>query len=966
MDLSSNNPVRIAEELREILMRRIETDWRFASEALSRERRALLGNGSALMTELQLEPIPRYGGTETGEQALRAAAGLSGHEARTLLEALFGVSADRVRLFSHQAAALTVALSREDRHNPVITSGTGSGKTESFLLPVLARLLREARTWRRPPAVPWWEQASGHWRPLRQASPDAAVRAVVLYPMNALVEDQIARLRRTLRRLRQMGGPEIWFGRYTSATPGGSGPLPSTSADRRVVDVGKSLRTLQQEFEDLAGLDPHVLGQFQDPRHDEMVTRWDMIAAAPDILVTNYSMLNVMLMRRLESPIFESTRRWLKKDPAHVFTLVVDELHLYRGTQGAEVALILRSLADRLGLEPDSPQFRVIATSASMDADRSTYLEQFFGLPLDSFARIPGEPLPVSASLPISATHLREAMNNAEVGIPLDQALAEACRSDDGALSPTPLGRLSRELFGSEDLDALAHVFEHLIRNASSGNITFRAHLFLRTIRGLWACCDPECTEVPDVGVADRPPIGRLWLRPRDFCGCGGRVLELLICGTCGDASLGGYVVGQLNDGYFLASTPGGETDNRARTRRELKAADYQWYRPGTPHPLQRTHADKRVTFSFVGGEIYPLLGYVQPGAGTSATFMTVASSEPDWSPTALPPACPACEQAEIQRGLIPNGVTRSPIKSSTQLAGQVTQLAVEELLRALSRDADRDPGTIVFTDSRDSASRTAVELNQSHYRDLVRQLVQQEVNRQDDLPATILKRGAEGSLSPRLRVRYDQLRSAHDNVDFAYRLVAAGRANDEDRAVLARFESDQQQSGRPWADIVSSISAKLVELGTPPGGVRPSLLTLASGEPWERVFAPPEAGEWVQFPLERRVETSRTSTESHLSFRSPKLCSTARAETSRRLMSESSDSETRPAFRSKCGMWSDPHCDCSFALSDGRRVAGSALDFLRHSRTIWHGSRLTARWRHLRSRAPCLAFWRRYLTRVK
>ncbi len=112
--------------------------------------------------------------------------------------------------------------------------------------------------------------------------------------------------------------------------------------------------------------DPDLIAQFQDPYAGELVTRWDMIATPPDVLVTNYSMLNVMLMRDVEEPIFESTRLWLQQSSDHIFTLVVDELHLYRGSTGAEVGMVVRNLASRLGLEPSSDQFRIIATSASL------------------------------------------------------------------------------------------------------------------------------------------------------------------------------------------------------------------------------------------------------------------------------------------------------------------------------------------------------------------------------------------------------------------------------------------------------------------------------------------------------------------------------------------------------------------------------------------------------------------------
>ena len=106
------------------------------------------------------------------------------------------------------------------------------------------------------------------------------------------------------------------------------------------------------EFDRLvaAGVDSDLLAQFSDPRQSEMVSRWDMVAAPPDVLVTNFSMLNAMLMRVLEDPLIDATRRWI--DDGGVFTLVVDELHLYQGTVGSEVAMIVRNLLSRLELDP--------------------------------------------------------------------------------------------------------------------------------------------------------------------------------------------------------------------------------------------------------------------------------------------------------------------------------------------------------------------------------------------------------------------------------------------------------------------------------------------------------------------------------------------------------------------------------------------------------------------------------------
>ena len=120
----------------------------------------------------------------------------------------------------------------------------------------------------------------------------------------------------------------------------------------------------------------------------EMWDRFSMQENAPDILITNYSMLNIILMRDMEASIFEDTKRWLQEDKSHVFHLVIDELHSYRGTAGTEVAYLIRILLDRLGLTPDSPQVQFLASSASMEETQQTfdYLSEFFGVDKNYFS----------------------------------------------------------------------------------------------------------------------------------------------------------------------------------------------------------------------------------------------------------------------------------------------------------------------------------------------------------------------------------------------------------------------------------------------------------------------------------------------------------------------------------------------------------------------------------------------------
>ena len=99
------------------------------------------------------------------------------------------------------------------------------------------------------------------------------------------------------------------------------------------------------------------------PGDPELLTRHEVHEAPADVIVTNYSMLEYMLMRPLERPIFEHTREWLAHNPSENFLLVIDEAHLYRGAAGAEVALLVRRLRTRLGIPPE--RLQVICTSAS-------------------------------------------------------------------------------------------------------------------------------------------------------------------------------------------------------------------------------------------------------------------------------------------------------------------------------------------------------------------------------------------------------------------------------------------------------------------------------------------------------------------------------------------------------------------------------------------------------------------------
>jgi DEAD/DEAH box helicase domain-containing protein len=209
-------------------------------------------------------------------------------------------------LYTHQEEAVRAALRGVPEALPgerpaiVITAGTGAGKTEAFLLPVLNDLFLHPRQ-----------------------PGETGIRALLLYPMNALVNDQIERLHTWL--LSQTAGPApITFLHFTSETPENKEALKWSS---------------------LANEKPSV---------SRLLTRIQGRESPPDILVTNYSMLEYMLCRPQDAPFFGPGLR----------SMVLDEAHLYSGTLAADICMLLRRVQLRCGVNPD--EILHIATSATL------------------------------------------------------------------------------------------------------------------------------------------------------------------------------------------------------------------------------------------------------------------------------------------------------------------------------------------------------------------------------------------------------------------------------------------------------------------------------------------------------------------------------------------------------------------------------------------------------------------------
>lgn len=591
------SPDFVYRHLRETLCSYLDTAYKMSNQFVYEERAALTREVGVVSQLPFVETTPKY---ETKDHLRNLSprwlekAGCIDLPARLADFVTIGLPIlDREPLYTHQQKALEVAWDDEGgpRH-VIVASGTGSGKTETFYLPILADILREAETWSRPsrPAQPG-RIVGKDWIPSRaHETRPAAIRAIVLYPMNALVNDQLRRLRRVLTseeavdwQDQNLKGNRIHFGRYTSHTE-----LPGTWLVNRRVKRWKAY--LADAVDQWDSIDEALrkTGGWPKPESPEMLGRWDMQICPPDILVTNYSMLEYMLVRPIEAEIFRKTAEWLRS-PSSVFTLVLDEAHTYSGARGTEVAYLIRRLLDRIGAATD--QLRCIATSASLgdsppDLERvQGFMAGLFGQPKERFTVITAQPdLGATLEGPRPPAEL-EAFASFQEGLEGDQPLDRLVRGlladlHASSASGEPQERLFAALEQHEAIrriraytarrarslvDAAEHVWgDHSDaarrQTATAGLLAAgalarrkiddpdlmpllpsRVHLMFRGLPGLWACLDPQCPSVPEAFRGYRP-CGRLFAQPREWCAepCGARVLEVFVCHVCGLLSLGG------------------------------------------------------------------------------------------------------------------------------------------------------------------------------------------------------------------------------------------------------------------------------------------------------------------------------------------------------------------------------------------------------------------------------------------
>lgn len=476
------NPIELASQIGERYRRYLKTTFYFKDPELRRSFEQALDSGHLSKGPyLEATPVFQRGLSpcELFQDLLR------GRADEGFLEAVQG---DRP-LYQHQEEAVQKVF---EGRNVVVATGTGSGKTEAFLFPILLHLYQEFKAGQLEPGV----------------------RALILYPMNALANDQRERLGEICKVLKNRQSPfRFTFGQYIGETPENENDSQRHARDH------------------LAERDERDYSIIENGNvvHGELVLRSEMRGTPPHILLTNYSMLEYLLLRPDDSPLFDngSARCWT--------FIVLDEAHQYRGSRGIEMAMLLRRLKQRLREGGRSHPFRCIATSATLiggkgdKADVARFASDLFAEEFRQEDVILGETLPLPEQSPKklsgadyrqlkealrapNRTEVAEVATKVSVSLPADDELEKTAgrilERDRRATTlrrlitgnPTEVGKIADQVFEDlpegERVPALANLVELLLRakDPSSGAplLSARYHLFLRSLEGAFVSLRPE------------------------------------------------------------------------------------------------------------------------------------------------------------------------------------------------------------------------------------------------------------------------------------------------------------------------------------------------------------------------------------------------------------------------------------------------------------------------------------------
>ena len=349
----------------------------------------------------------------------------------------------------------------------VATSGTGSGKTECFLYPVLSDI---------------YEQ--------RQLSNTNAIRAIFLYPLNALMNDQKKRLSDYCK------ATGLHFAVYNGDTP------ENHEAGYNLLD-------------------------------NEIGSRREIRQTPPDILLTNPSMLEYIMVRNADQDMLQHSKgslRWI----------VIDEAHTYSGSSALELAYQIKRVLNAFQVTAD--QVRFACTSATIGGEEGTqslaeFISTIIGQPIDKIAIIGGKRLIPSLNQEYLSRQLQE--NNLPQ---VERVLAVRKKINEvPGMTLQQMWEMLRpdELFDRKIIIPALQLLDQLceIKQDDKPVLSLRGHFFMRSINGLYACANENCRGVNST----KPQFGHLTTYKASKCPeCGVPLLELVQCKSCNEFILRG------------------------------------------------------------------------------------------------------------------------------------------------------------------------------------------------------------------------------------------------------------------------------------------------------------------------------------------------------------------------------------------------------------------------------------------
>lgn len=676
--------------------------------------------------------------------------------------------------FAHQLSALEAAWSGRDLF---VSTGTGSGKTECFMWPIMTRLASEAKN----------NQDSWSCR---------GVRTIIMYPMNALVSDQVSRLRRLIgdpegsfvNIFRSYCGSDCrrpQFGMYTGRTSY-PGEQPSSSQDKQLAKTLSSMTNPQSDEEKdfLESLrhegkipSKHNMNEYlerlrqsrhiPDPEDAELITRFEMQQFCPDILITNYSMLEYMLLRPRERKIWDETRNWLSADSKNKLLFVIDEAHMYRGSSGGEVALLIRRLFHKLGISREQVQF--ILTTASMPdssvQDREKVMQfardltaaeqgsnfvyltgereqidgvQSFDIPAEKFTK--SKPADFEGNEELRLASLNEFWNGV-TGCPGHfRTLSDAgewmyynlahykpfyllMKKARGAA--VSLAELAGYIFPEcSEEDALCRVsillaIAPLARNEKDALLfPARMHMLFRGISGVYACVNEKCSHShTDQGLT----LGEIFLSDGQLVcpHCNSMIYELYNDRRCGALFFKGYVLedDDLKKDAFLWRYPGQLMDRRMKELHLfIPSDDYELPKKQGKFPVLPCYLDERSGFvrfkddSWAGRDRVRKLYYCNYSAKGRPEIITF-------------PTCPHCRHLLSQMQL-----TSFSTRGNQSFFNLIkAQFQAQPAVPGKDNNPDRLPNegrkVLLFSDSRQRAAKLARDMSDASDIEAVRQL---------------------------------------------------------------------------------------------------------------------------------------------------------------------------------------------------------------------------------------------------